>query len=691
MQQLQFEYSPLFILLCGAVGLGYAFILYRAKSNWGKRTNQILFAVRTLCVSLLCLLLIGPILKLTTNQIEKPTYVFLIDNSTSIREVLDSAKRQQLQNDLQPIGDALRQQGFDVRWQNLGSNPSKNFVFTNTNSDITSALRETVAAYEGKNLAGITLVSDGIYNTGTSPLYTPINLPINTVGIGDSALRADLVLKNTAFNKIAYQGNKFPIRAEVLAQNLPNENISVTITKNGNVVDQQTKNTGNNANLNFDFLLEANEKGMQRFDVAITPLLKETNLKNNRASIFIDVVEGKKKILLIAPAPHPDIKALRAVVEKNSNYEFHLHIPSLTEAPPPIVKPGGAELVIFHQAVDESNRTTALLQTMMKSKTSILIMVGSQSNLRQLQPNGWALSFESMGQLDEVTPVVNGNFRDFTFLENTNTIVARYPPAGVPFGKFSFPLQANVLLYQRVGSVATNRPMLFTWTEDNRKLAAFIGEGIWRWRLQESMASEKTEVFDDVFLKLIQYLTTLDDKRKFRFFPLQNELAENQSIIFEAQVYNDLFERVYGNKIEIELKDEQGKSTHYDYVTSAAGARYQIGNLIEGVYRYTAKTKIGNQREEVQGQFLVTAANIEAQNLIADFDLLRKLAKNTGGKFYSGANLPKLQQDFQLLEAKGLIHTDESFNPLISLKGFFFLLLLLISVEWFLRKYSGGY
>jgi hypothetical protein len=633
----------------------------------------------------------GPILKLTTNQIEKPTHVFLIDNSSSIREVLDSAARQQLKKDLQQMADGLRQQGFDVQWQNLDGNSNKNFVFTNTASDIASALRETVAAFEGKNLAGITLVSDGIYNTGTSPLYAPINLPINTIGIGDSALRADLILKNTAFNKIAYQGNKFPVRAEVLAQNLPNENISVTIIKNGKVIDQQTKNTGSNANLNIDFLLDANEKGMQRFDVAITPLLKETNLKNNRTSIFIDVVEGKKKIVLIAPAPHPDIKALRAVVEKNSNYEFHLHIPGLTEAPASILKPGGAELVIFHQVADEGNRTTALLQAMMKSKTSILSMVGSQSNLRQLQSNGWALSFESMGQLDEATPVVNANFRDFIFLENTNTTVARYPPAGVPFGKFSFPPQANVLLYQRIGSVVTNRPMLFTWTEDNHKLAAFIGEGIWRWRLQESMASEKTEVFDDVFLKLIQYLTTLDDKRKFRFFPLQNEWVENQSIIFEAQVYNDLFERVYGNKIEIELKNEQGKSTRFDYVTSAAGARYQIGSLKEGVYRYTAKTNIGNQREEVQGQFLVTAANIEAQNLTADFDLLRKLAKNTGGKFYSVANVSKLQQDFQLLEAKGLLHTDESFNPLIRLKGFFFLLLLLISAEWFLRKYSGGY
>ncbi len=691
MRHLQFEYSPLWIVPCMAAGLLYAWLLYRTKSHWGKRANQVLFGLRAVAVALLFFLLIGPILKLTTNQIEKPSHVFLIDNSTSIRDVVDSASLQPLQAALKQSADALTQQGFDVQWRNLSGTRISNFLFKNNSSDIASALRETIAENEGKNLVGITLVSDGIYNSGTSPLYTPINVPVNTIGIGDTAQRADLILKNIAYNKIAYQGNKLPIKATLVIQNIPHENVSVTIYKNAKVVAEQTKNTGNLSLLDIDFLLDAAEKGMQRFDVAVAPLAKETNKKNNRTSIFIDIVEGKKKILLVAPAPHPDIKAIRAVVEKNSNYDFHLHIPTISEASAELLKPGATELVIFHQVLDANNRSAALFQSMLKGKTSIFVMVGSQSNLRALQPNGIALSFESAGQYDEVTPVVNTTFRDFSFPENTNRIFSRYPPAEVPFGKFSFPAQANILLYQRIGSVTTTRPLLFTYTDEDRKVAVFIGEGIWRWRLQESMATEKAEVFDEMFLKLIQYLTTLDDKRKFRFFPIQNEFVETQLVTFESQVYNDLFERVYGNKIEIELKDEQGKSSHYDYVTSAAGARYQIGGLKEGVYRYSAKTNVGTKPEQVQGQFLVTAANIESQSLTADFGLLRKLSKNTGGKFYTTSDFAKLSQDFQKLEAKGLIHTDESFNPLINLKWFFFLLVLLLSAEWFLRKYNGGY
>src|SRR4051812_12009469 len=100
MQRLVFEYSPAFIILCVALGVGYAWLLYTTKHTWTRSTNRILFFVRTLAVALAAFLLIGPILKLTTNQYEKPELVFLIDNSQSVAEVLGSEKQTELKNDL---------------------------------------------------------------------------------------------------------------------------------------------------------------------------------------------------------------------------------------------------------------------------------------------------------------------------------------------------------------------------------------------------------------------------------------------------------------------------------------------------------------------------------------------------------------------------------------------------------------
>jgi hypothetical protein len=270
-------------------------------------------------------------------------------------------------------------------------------------------------------------------------------------------------------------------------------------------------------------------------------------------------------------------------------------------------------------------------------------------------------------------------------------VFSKYPPLTVPFGKFSFPPNAGVLLYQRVGSVATDRPLLFTWDEDRHKVAALVGEGFWKWRLSEYANTEKTIVFDDVFSKLIQYLCTLEDKNKFKSFVIQNEFSEGTPVVIESQVYNDLFEPVYGNAIAIELKNEKNQITSYQYTTSPGGSRYQIGGLPEGVYQFKSATNIQGKREQVNGQFLVTAQNIESQNLSADFGMLRKLALATGGKFYTSEQINQLALDFDKEKPQAIIRSNESFNSLINLKWFFFMLLTLIATEWFLRKYHGGY
>ncbi len=110
--------------------------------------------------------------------------------------------------------------------------------------------------------------------------------------------------------------------------------------------------------------------------------------------------------------------------------------------------------------------------------------------------------------------------------------------------------------------------------------------------------SEKTEIFDETFSKLIQYLSTLEDKRKFRFFPLQNEFTDAFPVIFEGQVYNDLFQKVYGNKISLTLYDDHGKTSTYNYTISPGGERYRVGGLKGRCLPfYEAATEINSEKE----------------------------------------------------------------------------------------------
>ena len=223
-------------------------------------------------------------------------------------------------------------------------------------------------------------------------------------------------------------------------------------------------------------------------------------------------------------------------------------------------------------------------------------------------------------------------------------------------------------------------------------MGILVGDGIWKWRLSEFQENGKTTTFDELFSKLLQYLSTQDDRRKFRSFPLQHEFSSDGQAVIESQVYNDLFEPVFGNPVELELRGEQGAATTYRYVIGPGSAsRYHIGELREGIYRFTASTEIKGKKETVKGEFLVVEQNQESRNLTADFGLLRKLAAGTDGSFYKDSELEKLSHDLTIGDAKATIHSEETFNPLINLKLVFFLLLFLISAEWFLRKFAGSY
>jgi len=247
------------------------------------------------------------------------------------------------------------------------------------------------------------------------------------------------------------------------------------------------------------------------------------------------------------------------------------------------------------------------------------------------------------------------------------------------------------LLFQRVGSVTTDKPLLAVTQQDDRKIGIMLGEGLWRWKLNEYDRTENTIAFDEIFGKLIQYLSTTEDKRRFRSYPVQQEFSDTQPVIFESQAYNAIYEPTYGNTIALELTDEQGKRLQYSYTTSPGNSRYQIGGLKEGVYRYRARTTLDQRPEEVRGEFAVVKRQTELLNLTADFDLLKTLSTNTGGKFYEASNAQALKAELQKAEAKSVIHSEESYDTLINLKWVFIVLTLLATFEWTLRKYFGSY
>src|SRR5205823_6924548 len=115
--------------------------------------------------------------------------------------------------------------------------------------------------------------------------------------------------------------------------------------------------------------------------VEVLPQPGEFSAQNNRQDVYIDVIDSKEKILLLALTPHPDIKAIRTILEKNQNYEVDVNIltgASVAENPQPAANKV-YDLIILHQLPDNSGLSNPILQRLLAKNTPVLFVMGAQS------------------------------------------------------------------------------------------------------------------------------------------------------------------------------------------------------------------------------------------------------------------------------------------------------------------------
>lgn len=698
--RLLFDYSPWFVGICLIVGALYAVLLYiRGKSfvnkSWGKRINYSLTALRFLLVTLLCLLLVGPFIRQIKNTVESPLVVLAVDNSASLAAIEDSTRLETFKQGLEEAARTIRDLDYEVEFRTLdaSSEALDTVRFNHQSSDLNGMLADIASDYEGRNLASVVLFSDGIYNQGISPTYTSYRFLINTVGLGDTIPKRDINLKNLYYNKITYQGNKFPIVAEVLNTGFAGQNVTVRITKQGQVLASQQVKLASERELNrVEFLLDAQKEGMQHYVVEIEPLEEEFTIQNNTGHAYIDVIEGKEKILLVASAPHPDIKAIRSAIEVNQNYELQTYIPGLDAISKQQQLEARYDLVIFHQLPENSASSLDLLREFQAKSDAYWYIVGNQTYLPRFNQENPVVSVISINNdLDEVGAVYNNAFNLFKIDSDRRSIIEEYLPITVPFGNIEPKGSNEVLLYQKVGNVETSKPLMVLRESDGKKAAVFLGEGFWRWRMQEYARHEKTEAFDDLVGKMVQYLSAKEDKRKFKVYPISDKFEDTQPVVFETELYNDIYEEVYGQPVSLTITAEDGTQRKFNYTTNENNTQYRVSNLPEGVYQYQASTTINQQQFTSAGEFTIERLQIENLNLTANHQLLRQLSEETGGQFFTPSQIDQIAETTTQQKAKSRIYTSEAYLPIINLKWIFFLLLLLVSLEWGIRKYMGSY
>lgn len=710
-----FQSSPWWILVCLLVGAVYAFAMYQplprltggtTVGGFDKRTTYGLAALRFVVVSFLCFLLLNPLIRSLRTLTEKPKVVLAIDNSESVAAAGRPALNQTL-TALQTLRQQLIDKGLDVSVRSLGDSVTENDLtqipFTRRSTDLSGLLSGIRSDYEGRNLSDVVLVSDGIFNQGLSPTFGQYPFAVQTVGLGDTIPKRDIQLKGIIANRIAYLGNQFPVQAEIVSSGFQGRSATVVLRQNGKELGRQSVNFGKNdtgSPVRFNqltFQTTATQKGVQHYVVEVLPQPGEFSTRNNRQDVYLDVIDGKEKILLLALAPHPDVKAIRNILEKNQNYELDIRILTGTaaEATPPADKT--YDLIILHQIPDNGGVGNSLVQKYLAKNTPVLFVLGNQSALGPFNTSNAVMQVAAQAnQSDKVTGNFNPEFKQLNFDPARLEILSKFPPMSVPYGEFRLQPGTEVVLWQQVGNVRTAKPLLALNVASGtaartRKTAVLAGEGLWAWRLEEYALTDKQDVVDELIQKVIQLISVKEDRRKLRVYPIRNEFVAGEKVVFETELYNDIYERLFDKPVRLEISDEKGLIRSFNYTPTATNSRFEISRLPEGAYRFKASVTVNNRSEQSSGQFVVRDLQLEALNTTADHGMLRQLAQQTGGQYYNANRIDNLVQNLTNRSNPARLTSTEEMNELINWRWLFFVVLTLAAVEWGLRKFYGGY
>lgn len=678
------------VIAAGAVTLLY----FRNKANreLSKTQIRILMSLRFFSFFLIAFLLLSPFLRNLKKVVQNPIIITAWDNSSSLTSVGDSLQNAALFASLkEEISDQLGSD-FEVIEYTFGEITKREgkLDFTDKESNYSEMISSVMDMHFNQNIGALIVAGDGIYNQGKNPvnLLTELGFPIYSIGFGDTSIVSDSRIQSIRVNRTAFSGNKFPVEIDIQFSKVKGKNLKLSIIQNGvELASQIITPPNDNYFHSQEFILEAGDPGLKHYSAIIERVENERNTENNQAGFVINVLKNKQKILILSDGSHPDIGAIKNTLEEQKTYEVSV----FTEEPyPSNLKE--FNLLILNQLPTSGKSAATIIETARKSRLPLLFVVGNKTFLPQLNVLNQGVKIEALaGSGEEAQSTINPAFATFNLSEDFIDILPKFPPLQVPFANYEMEAEFTPLFYQKLKGIETGKPIIATGKLEGRKIAYIFGEGIWRWRLFDYYQNQSHSRFNELVNQLIQYLALRENEDNFivEFKPVY---TETEDIILNAEVYNDAFERISSEEVNIELKNSNDEDFNFSFDIQGQNYFLNAGHLPMGDYTFSANVTIGTETFTETGNFTIVPVNIENVITRANHTMLYQLAKQSGGEFYLPAQTTDLISELKTgNKLKASTYFQEMINELLNLRWLFFVLLLLLSMEWFLRKYWGIY
>ena len=340
------------------------------------------------------------------------------------------------------------------------------------------------------------------------------------------------------------------------------------------------------------------------------------------------------------------------------------------------------ELIILYQPDARFKNVYERLSSLAKNSITI---AGASTDWNAVNTFQTTINQEITGQLEDVQGELNVNFSAFVI---DDIGFSDFPPLKTSFGDVNFKTEVDVALTQSIGSLQTENPLIATTDTNGQREVYILGEGLWRWRAQSFINKRSFEDFDNFIDNLVQYAAS--NKKKSRLnIDYESFYYGNGDVTLYAQYFDKNYTFDARARLSIRVVNEETKKvTDIPLLLKKNTYQVAMNNLEPGSYKFTVS--VIDQGLARSGSFTIVPFEIEQQFLNANVTELRAMASNTSGSLYTSAAADQLITDLiQDVRYKPVQKSTEKIVPLIDWKWLLFIIALLLSIEWFMRKYNG--
>jgi len=720
---IHFAHSWLWLVVAALLAFGFSAFAYRSTTppvrNW---LRFVLISLRGAGLFLLVILLFGPVVTVTRHFTVPPAIAVLIDGSKSmsVRDEAASKTRAGITKEIlqNRVWEEIEKHAsvkpflFGERLSRLSSLSSDSISFNGPVTDLANAFRTLRTDERIENLKWVVLISDGAVNEGENPLYDAerLGVPVSVVAVGDSNEPKDVSLLHVVTNSIAYAGAKLPVDVTLRCSGYDNANLQVALRdERGSLLDRQLLATRGDGEYIAHLSFTPSGEGIKQYMVDVAPLKGELTTKNNSKLFFVRVLKSKLRILLIAGAPSPDVAFVRRNLDADPNLTVKTYIGKIGseffEGTPSVGDLSHADCIVLigYPLPSSGDELLRQIKTVVeKERKPIFLILSREVDLGKLRSLEGVLPVNVQSiKRDEFQVFVqipeSQRFNALLQLSGSNGIDSwnQLPPIFRTQSSFKAKPESDVLGFVRIQNVTTNEPLIVTRRLNHYRSLAVLGYGIWRWQLLAEGNHPGGGVLQPFIANAIRWLTTKEDEKPVQVIATKELFDGSEPVRFLSQVYDQGYNPIENAEVKVAIRGEGGVQREL-FLSPSGHGRYEgdAGLLPAGRYSFVGTATLGGQNPVIvgadTGRFTVGEVNVEFTETRMNVSLLRQIAHRTGGTMVFPENIKGLLDPLATSDALKSAEASTSYdltpwrNPyLISI------VVLIFSLEWFLRKRNG--